>query len=175
MESFKRQRSTVIQCLYSQFKPGAEEQDLHTREFYFSLSSCRLPTTPPPLDTTRSQQQSPSHWSTCPSSSGSSGSRSKTRPMCTSRSPYFASVSFPLLRKEECCAHTHPVRVVAFALRAILIGSRSLGKNLNVFIADEVMFGVGFFALLYSAFTLVLDRFVSWAVDRMSTHTCIMI
>ena len=52
------------------------------------------------------------------------------------------------------------MRVVAFALRAILIASKSLGENLNVFIADEIMFGVGFFALLYSAFTLVLDRFV---------------
>ncbi|KAJ7111376.1 hypothetical protein C8R44DRAFT_883181 [Mycena epipterygia] len=50
------------------------------------------------------------------------------------------------------------MRVVAFALRAILIKSKSLGENLNVFIADEVMFGVGFFALLYSAYTLVLDR-----------------
>jgi hypothetical protein len=61
---------------------------------------------------------------------------------------------------------------VAFAMRAILIGSKSLGENLSVFIADEVMFSVGFFALLYSAFTLVLDRFVPWAIDRMSTHTC---
>ena len=60
-------------------------------------------------------------------------------------------------------------------MRAILIGSKSAGENENVFIADEVMFGVGFFALLYSAFTLVLDRFVSWAVDRMSTHTGIII
>ncbi|KAJ7672379.1 hypothetical protein DFH06DRAFT_91758 [Mycena polygramma] len=50
------------------------------------------------------------------------------------------------------------MRVAAFALRAILIKSTSLAENLNVFIADEVMFGVGFFALLYSAFTLVLDR-----------------
>ncbi|KAJ7766351.1 hypothetical protein DFH07DRAFT_737316 [Mycena maculata] len=50
------------------------------------------------------------------------------------------------------------MRVAAFGLRAVLIKSTSLGENLNVFIADEVMFGVGFFALLYSAFTLVLDR-----------------
>ncbi|KAF8189100.1 hypothetical protein K438DRAFT_1722263 [Mycena galopus ATCC 62051] len=50
------------------------------------------------------------------------------------------------------------MRVVAFILRAMLINSKSLGENLNVFIADEIMFGVGFFALLYSAFTLVLDR-----------------
>ncbi|KAJ7337670.1 hypothetical protein DFH08DRAFT_1015007 [Mycena albidolilacea] len=50
------------------------------------------------------------------------------------------------------------MRVVAFIMRAMLIGSKSLGQNLNVFIADEIMFGVGFFALLYSAYTLVLDR-----------------
>jgi len=56
------------------------------------------------------------------------------------------------------------MRVVAFALRAILIRSKSLGENLNVFIADEVMFGVGFFALLYSAYTLVLDRGIASGV-----------
>ncbi|KAJ7507005.1 hypothetical protein B0H11DRAFT_188618 [Mycena galericulata] len=50
------------------------------------------------------------------------------------------------------------LRVGAFGLRAVLIKSTPLGDNLNVFIADEVMFGVGFFALLYSAFTLALDR-----------------
>ncbi|KAJ7448263.1 hypothetical protein B0H11DRAFT_1744428 [Mycena galericulata] len=50
------------------------------------------------------------------------------------------------------------MRVVAFLLRAILIKATSLQDNLNVFIADQIMFGVGFFALLYSAFTLVLDQ-----------------
>ncbi|KAF8189111.1 hypothetical protein K438DRAFT_1763860 [Mycena galopus ATCC 62051] len=50
------------------------------------------------------------------------------------------------------------LRVVAFILRAMLINSKSLGENLNIFIADEIIFGVGFFALLYSAYTLVLDR-----------------
>ncbi|KAJ7766304.1 hypothetical protein DFH07DRAFT_1058674 [Mycena maculata] len=50
------------------------------------------------------------------------------------------------------------MRVVAFILRAILIKSTTLQDNLNIFIADQIMFGVGFFALLYSAFTLVLDR-----------------
>jgi hypothetical protein len=38
--------------------------------------------------------------------------------------------------------------------------STSAGSNLNLFIVDQVLFGVGFFALLYSAYTLVLDRFV---------------
>ncbi|KAJ7178205.1 hypothetical protein C8R46DRAFT_1029700 [Mycena filopes] len=50
------------------------------------------------------------------------------------------------------------MRVAAFTLRAILIASATLGDNKSLLITAEVMFGVGFFALLYSAFTLVLDR-----------------
>jgi hypothetical protein len=41
-----------------------------------------------------------------------------------------------------------------------MANSTSAGSNLNLFIADQVLFGVVFFALLYSAYTLVLDRFV---------------
>ncbi|TFK35428.1 hypothetical protein BDQ12DRAFT_655543 [Crucibulum laeve] len=50
------------------------------------------------------------------------------------------------------------IRVTAFIIRAILAGSDSAGHNLNLLIADEILFGVGFFGLLYSAYTLVLDR-----------------
>ncbi|KAJ7647773.1 hypothetical protein FB45DRAFT_1052194 [Roridomyces roridus] len=50
------------------------------------------------------------------------------------------------------------IRLVAFIIRALLAGMPSLGENLALFTADEVLFGVGFFALLYSAYTLVLDR-----------------
>ncbi|KAJ7772016.1 hypothetical protein DFH07DRAFT_879063 [Mycena maculata] len=50
------------------------------------------------------------------------------------------------------------IRVVAFVLRAILAGSTTAGENLGLLIAAETLFGVGFFALLYSAYTLVLDR-----------------
>ncbi|KAJ7823391.1 hypothetical protein B0H14DRAFT_2454374 [Mycena olivaceomarginata] len=50
------------------------------------------------------------------------------------------------------------MRVTAFIIRAIMANSTSAGSNLNLFIADQVLFGVGFFALLYSAYTLVLDR-----------------
>ncbi|KAJ7230551.1 hypothetical protein GGX14DRAFT_583809, partial [Mycena pura] len=49
-------------------------------------------------------------------------------------------------------------RVVAFALRAILVASKSQADNLGVIIADEILFGVGFSALLYSAYMLVLDH-----------------
>ncbi|KAG6889156.1 hypothetical protein C0995_003333 [Termitomyces sp. Mi166 len=52
------------------------------------------------------------------------------------------------------------VRIAAFTIRAVLAGSESAGENLGLFIADSVLFGVGFFALLYSAYTLVLDRWL---------------
>ncbi|KAJ7894099.1 hypothetical protein B0H13DRAFT_2036800, partial [Mycena leptocephala] len=50
------------------------------------------------------------------------------------------------------------MRLAAYITRAILAHSISAGSNRSLFIADEVLFGVGFFALLYSAYTLVLDR-----------------
>ncbi|KAK0210031.1 hypothetical protein DFS33DRAFT_1370655 [Desarmillaria ectypa] len=50
------------------------------------------------------------------------------------------------------------IRVAAFTIRAIMIGSESAGENLSLLIGDEVLFGIGFFGLLYAAYTLVLDR-----------------
>ncbi|KAF9066021.1 hypothetical protein BDP27DRAFT_1331275 [Rhodocollybia butyracea] len=50
------------------------------------------------------------------------------------------------------------IRVTAFILRAVSIGVTSVGENEGVFIAAEVLFSVGFFGLLYSAYTLVVDR-----------------
>ncbi|KAJ7636323.1 hypothetical protein FB45DRAFT_906385 [Roridomyces roridus] len=50
------------------------------------------------------------------------------------------------------------IRITAFIIRAIESNSVTEGSNLNLFIGDQVLFGVGFFALLFSAFTLVLDR-----------------
>lgn len=41
-----------------------------------------------------------------------------------------------------------------------MAGVNSAGENLNLLIADQVLFGVGFFGLLYSAYTLVLDRWL---------------
>ncbi|KAF7309270.1 hypothetical protein MIND_00297300 [Mycena indigotica] len=52
------------------------------------------------------------------------------------------------------------MREAAFVLRAIMANSAGAGSNLSMFIADQVLFGVGFFALLYSAYSLVLDRHV---------------
>lgn len=50
------------------------------------------------------------------------------------------------------------LRVVAFAVRAILTSSASAGETLGVVITDQLLSGVGYFSLLYSAYTLVLDR-----------------
>ena len=50
------------------------------------------------------------------------------------------------------------VRVVAFAMRTVLAASESTAENLNVVIADEALFSIGYFSLIYSAFNLVLDR-----------------
>ncbi|KAJ7572064.1 hypothetical protein C8J56DRAFT_77056 [Mycena floridula] len=50
------------------------------------------------------------------------------------------------------------IRVAAFVIRAVMCASDSAGQNLSLFTADEVLFGVGFFGLLYSAYTLCLDR-----------------
>lgn len=43
-------------------------------------------------------------------------------------------------------------------MRAVLAGSPSAGQNLNLLAAEEIIYSVGFFGLLYSAYTLVLDR-----------------
>ncbi|KAK0210066.1 hypothetical protein DFS33DRAFT_1270170 [Desarmillaria ectypa] len=40
------------------------------------------------------------------------------------------------------------LRVAAFAIRAIMIGFDASGENLDLFVADQVLFGIGFFGLL---------------------------
>ncbi|KAJ3555282.1 hypothetical protein NM688_g2666 [Phlebia brevispora] len=50
------------------------------------------------------------------------------------------------------------VRIAAFTMRAILSGSATAGDNVNLVVAQMVIYNVGFSALLYSAYTLVLDR-----------------
>jgi hypothetical protein len=49
------------------------------------------------------------------------------------------------------------IRITAFSIRAALAGLDSAGENLRLFIADEILSAVGYFGLLYSAYTLVLD------------------
>jgi len=48
--------------------------------------------------------------------------------------------------------------MVAFTLRAVLAGSTSAAHNENLLIAEQVVYSVSFFGVLYSAYTLVLDR-----------------
>ncbi|KZT72458.1 hypothetical protein DAEQUDRAFT_705625 [Daedalea quercina L-15889] len=50
------------------------------------------------------------------------------------------------------------IRVTAFALRSALAGSNAAATNENALIAFEVIYNVGFFGILYSAYTLVLER-----------------
>lgn len=50
------------------------------------------------------------------------------------------------------------VRIAAFVLRALLAAVAKDGQNLNLFITYEIMYNVGFFGLLYSAYSLVIDR-----------------
>lgn len=57
--------------------------------------------------------------------------------------------------------HGFQVRITAFVIRSLLASASSAGENLGLLIGDEILFGVGFFGLLYSAYTLVLDRWVS--------------
>ncbi|KAF9021458.1 hypothetical protein BDZ89DRAFT_1115948 [Hymenopellis radicata] len=49
-------------------------------------------------------------------------------------------------------------RLVGFIIRAVEIDVESAATNESVLIADQVLFGIGFFGLLYSAYTLVMDR-----------------
>ena len=56
--------------------------------------------------------------------------------------------------------NTSLVRIAAFVIRAVLAGVTSVGENLSVLIADEVLISIGFFGLLYSAYTLVIERYV---------------
>jgi len=50
------------------------------------------------------------------------------------------------------------VRIAAFVLRALLAGVATDGQNINLLLTFEILYNVGFFGLLYSAYTLVMDR-----------------
>jgi len=50
------------------------------------------------------------------------------------------------------------IRVAAFTIRAVLAGSKAAGETLGLVIADVILSSVGYFSLLYSSYTLVLDR-----------------
>ncbi|KAM6501020.1 hypothetical protein JOM56_004034 [Amanita muscaria] len=50
------------------------------------------------------------------------------------------------------------IRIVSFIIRAVLAGNSSAAQNLSIYIADQVLLSIGFFALLFSAYTLTMDR-----------------
>lgn len=50
------------------------------------------------------------------------------------------------------------VRVTAFVIRAVLAGSEAAGEDIGLLIGETIVYSVGFFGLLYSAYNLVLDR-----------------
>ncbi|OCH93979.1 hypothetical protein OBBRIDRAFT_789681 [Obba rivulosa] len=50
------------------------------------------------------------------------------------------------------------VRMIAFAMRAALAGGGSAAYNENLLIGEEVIYSIGFFGLLYSAYQLVVQR-----------------
>jgi hypothetical protein len=82
----------------------------------------------------------------------------------------FTVLYVPLLAFFSLKCFTHPtyvhyvltffclIRVTAFIIRAVLAGSATAGESLGLVIADEILSSVGYFSLLYSAYTLVLDR-----------------
>lgn len=83
---------------------------------------------------------------------------SETQPTFCLRYVYSAPVSICDSGSSHKLICSFLVRVAAFALRAVLAHSVSAGSNESLLTADEVLFGIGFFGLLYSAYTLVLDR-----------------
>ena len=55
-------------------------------------------------------------------------------------------------------------------MRAVLAKSESAGENFNLVLAQQIIYGVGFFGILYSAYTMVLDRYdhltVAWRISH---------
>ena len=51
------------------------------------------------------------------------------------------------------------VRIVSFAMRTILAKSESAGENFDLVLSQQIIYGVGFFGILYSAYSMVLDRY----------------
>ncbi|KIP08658.1 hypothetical protein PHLGIDRAFT_126858, partial [Phlebiopsis gigantea 11061_1 CR5-6] len=50
------------------------------------------------------------------------------------------------------------VRSTAFILRALLAGSSTVGNDVHTVVAEVVIYGIGFFGLLNSAYSLAMDR-----------------
>lgn len=50
------------------------------------------------------------------------------------------------------------VRIASFGLRALVAKKESAAENRDIVLADLIIYGVGFFGILYSAYIMVLDR-----------------
>jgi len=50
------------------------------------------------------------------------------------------------------------IRIASFIVRAVLTSNSNAAQSLSVYIAEQVLLSIGFFALLFSAYTLVMDR-----------------
>ncbi|KAJ6625185.1 hypothetical protein B0H10DRAFT_2430545 [Mycena sp. CBHHK59/15] len=66
------------------------------------------------------------------------------------------------------------MQVAAFVLCAILSGSTTLSDNLNLPIADDILFGVGFFVLLYSTLWSSTAHLQAGRLDIFDTEICIL-
>ena len=44
-------------------------------------------------------------------------------------------------------------------MRTVLAKVESAGENFNLVLAQQIIYGVGFFGVLYSAYIMVLDRY----------------
>ncbi|KAM6501019.1 hypothetical protein JOM56_004033 [Amanita muscaria] len=50
------------------------------------------------------------------------------------------------------------IRIASFIIRAVLAGNSSAAQNMSIYIADQVLLSIGYVALLFSAYTLTMDR-----------------
>jgi protein-S-isoprenylcysteine O-methyltransferase Ste14 len=50
------------------------------------------------------------------------------------------------------------VRIVSFAMRALLAKSESAAGKFDLVLAEQIIYGVGFFGILYSAYIMVINR-----------------
>ncbi|KAF8890155.1 hypothetical protein BD779DRAFT_1610892 [Infundibulicybe gibba] len=66
---------------------------------------------------------------------------------------FFRKKTYAFVLLASFCA----IRIAAFIIRAVLARLDSSGHNLGLLVGDETLFDVGFFVLLYSAHTIVLD------------------
>ena len=49
---------------------------------------------------------------------------------------------------------------MSFIIRAVLAGNTAAAQNESLYIAEQVLLSIGYFALLFSAYTLVMDRWI---------------